>query len=392
MNTLAARIDDIGSETFFDMVPVFSEFGKVTDAGNYRPLPDDWTIATADIVSSTEAIASGHYKSVNMAGASVISAILNVLGHRDLPFAFGGDGAIVAVPSSAVAATATALAAVKTWVAEELKLDLRVALVPMTDIRAEGLDVRVARFQASSEVAYAMFTGGGTSWAEREMKAGRYAIAAAPPGTRPDLEGLSCRWNPIEAENGEIVSIIVVPADMKKLPEFQAVVADVVALADGQGRGASPLPLAGPSYTLFVKGLDYEARASAPPGRRLRRKLRIFGEMALAYVFEKLGRKGGGFDPELYRADVTRNSDFRKFDDGLKMTVDVDAKHFALIERRLDEAAAAGYCRYGLHRQSSALMTCIVPSPFTRDHMHFVDGAAGGYAMAARNLKEAIAA
>ena len=32
-------------------------------------------------------------------------------------------------------------------------------------------------------------------------------------------------------------------------------------------------------------------------------------------------------------------------------------------------------------------MTCIVPSPMTRDHMHFIDGAAGGYAMAASNLK-----
>ena len=57
------------------------------------------------------------------------------------------------------------------------------------------------------------------------------------------------------------------------------------------------------------------------------------------------------------------------------------------IETRLEEAAAKGLCRYGIHRQASALMTCIVPSPFTRDHMHFVDGGAGGYAMAARSLK-----
>jgi hypothetical protein len=31
-----------------------------------------------------------------------------------------------------------------------------------------------------------------------------------------------------------------------------------------------------------------------------------------------------------------------------------------------------------------------VPSPFTRDHMHFIDGAAGGYAMAAKNLKASL--
>jgi Protein of unknown function (DUF3095) len=69
------------------------------------------------------------------------------------------------------------------------------------------------------------------------------------------------------------------------------------------------------------------------------------------------------------------------------MTVDIDQQRLARIEARLADAARAGHCRYGLHRQDSALMTCIVPSPFTRDHMHFVDGASGGYAMAARNLK-----
>ena len=37
-------------------------------------------------------------------------------------------------------------------------------------------------------------------------------------------------------------------------------------------------------------------------------------------------------------------------------------------------------------------MTCIVPSPLTRDHLHFIDGAAGGYAMAATFLKAARAA
>jgi hypothetical protein len=53
----------------------------------------------------------------------------------------------------------------------------------------------------------------------------------------------------------------------------------------------------------------------------------------------------------------------------------------------LADAAAAGTCRYGIHRQEAALMTCIVPSSLDRDHVHFVDGASGGYAMAAAMLK-----
>jgi hypothetical protein len=88
-------------DAFFDTLPIFAKFEGVADAGNYRPLPDSWALATADIVGSTKAIEAGRYKSVNTAGASVISALLNTLARRDLPFVFGGDGALVAFPGSA---------------------------------------------------------------------------------------------------------------------------------------------------------------------------------------------------------------------------------------------------------------------------------------------------
>jgi hypothetical protein len=70
----------------------------------------------------------------------------------------------------------------------------------------------------------------------------------------------------------------------------------------------------------------------------------------------------------------------------LKMTVDVDEPHRLRIEALLADAEEKGVCRYGLHRQESALMTCFVLSPMTRDHMHFIDGAGGGYAIAASRL------
>jgi hypothetical protein len=47
---------------------------------------------------STEAIKAGHYKWVNMAGASTIAALANILGTSDFPFVFGGDGVTALVP------------------------------------------------------------------------------------------------------------------------------------------------------------------------------------------------------------------------------------------------------------------------------------------------------
>lgn len=51
---------------FYAGLPLFEAFEGVADEANYRPLPDGWWLAVADIVNSTGAIAEGRYKSVNM--------------------------------------------------------------------------------------------------------------------------------------------------------------------------------------------------------------------------------------------------------------------------------------------------------------------------------------
>ncbi|TAZ49270.1 DUF3095 domain-containing protein (plasmid) [Rhizobium leguminosarum] len=376
----------VTDEDFFAEVPLFSEFEGVTDAANYRPLPDGWVMALADIVGSTQAIGAGRYKDVNMAGASVISAVLNAVGKGDYPFVFGGDGALIALPGSLEAAAREALAAAQVWVEEDLNLVLRIAIVPVADTRAEGLDVRVARYSASPYVTYAMFWGGGTSWAERQMKLGRYGIARAPAGTRPDLTGLSCRWSPIDARNGEIVSIIAVPGEGRPGREFQELVSGIVAITTEQNRDSHPVPADGPDLAFSLHGINREAKATAPPSRRLWQKLFIFLQLGITVACYRLGIPLGRFDARRYKRDVADNSDFRKFDDGLKMTIDVDAEHLKRIETLLQQAQAKGVACYGLHRQSSALMTCFVPTPIARDHIHFIDGAAGGYAVAASQI------
>ncbi len=45
----------------------------------------------------------------------MISALLNAVGRRDLPFVFGGDGAMVAFPQSAMETVREALAATRAW-------------------------------------------------------------------------------------------------------------------------------------------------------------------------------------------------------------------------------------------------------------------------------------
>lgn len=102
------------TDAFLASIPVFDRFEEVADLDRYVPLPDGWSLAMADIVGSTEAIAQGAYRAVNMAGAAVIPAISNALGMQGLPFVFAGDGAFVALPPGSEPAARTALAALRT--------------------------------------------------------------------------------------------------------------------------------------------------------------------------------------------------------------------------------------------------------------------------------------
>src|SRR5579863_9238898 len=94
---------------FYGSIPIFDDFAMAVKPESYRPLPDDWVVGFADVVGSTQAVANGRYKAVNMVGAGVIAAVGNALKRRSFPFAFGGDGASFAVSPAAAPAAREAL-------------------------------------------------------------------------------------------------------------------------------------------------------------------------------------------------------------------------------------------------------------------------------------------
>jgi len=375
-----------GSDGFYGSIPVFRGFASLMDPALYSPLPDDWSIGVADIVESTKAIAEARYKAVNMAGAAVIASVTNALEGREFPFVFGGDGASFAISPQDFEAARAALAATATWVKDDLDLAMRVALVPVAAVRAQGLDVRVARFGPSPNLSYAMFSGGGLGWAETAMKRGEFAVEAAPSGTQPDLTGLSCRFEEIPSVRGLILSVLVVPARNADTGAFRKVIEDIIALVERSPDAGRPVPPGGPPLRWPPAGVDFEARAQRG-GSLFRRRAGVLAHTLFAYLIMRYGIKVGGFVPKTYVQQVVENSDFRKYDDGLRMILDCTGELESALTKRLMQAASAGVARYGLHRQDAAMMTCFTPSALRSDHVHFIDGARGGYASAATALK-----
>ncbi|MGV6874274.1 DUF3095 family protein [Pseudochelatococcus sp. B33] len=326
----------------------YSDFKRLLDYAAYDALPDDWLIGVTDVVDSTAAIKRGAYQDVNFAGVSVVAALGNLLGSYDFPFTFAGDGAAFAVPCRARAVATCALEQVVASASADLDLVLRGGLVPVHDIRANGHDVRIARYAVSDHAAYSMFAGGGLKWAEAELKRGRYAIVPPPDASKPDLTGLSCEWMPIPNRHGIILSLLVEPLEETVSAIFTALARQVLAVFDEDLRSGHPLPTTAP----------------APKSRDIQ------------------------VEPEEW-LEIASHSDFRKYDDVLRLTLDCTEEQANMAEDILRDAAARGHVRYGAHRQTHALMTCLVPSGDPKAHLHFLDGVDGGYARAAEMLKAA---
>jgi hypothetical protein len=378
-------------DRFYSDLPIFRDFTHVMNPELFRPLPDDWVIGTADIVQSTKAIAENRYKAVNMAGASVIVAVTHALNDREFPFVFGGDGASFAVPAADAEAAREALIATAAWVRDDLELTLRIGMVTVADIRSKGFDVRVARYAPSPHISIAMFAGGGIAWADAAMKRGEIALAAGPPGARPDLSGLSCRFEEIKSSRGVVLSLVVAPVPGVDMGAFRAAVEDIARIVEKTPDASRPVPGQKLRLTWPPGGLELEARASRRPKEPLwLRRIYLLAYTFFGFLIMRFGITVGKFVPAKYTRELIDNSDFRKFDDALRMVLDCTVELADEIEAHLAEAAKNNILRYGTHRQHAAMMTCFTPSVTQTNHVHFIDGAMGGYAMAASQLKRGL--
>ena len=380
---------DSTSDDFYRTAPTFRDFRLVADEYSFSPLPEDWLIGVADVEQSTKAIQDNRYKAVNMAGAAVIAAVANAVGGRDFPFVFGGDGASFAVSPADAGIARQALAETAAWVREDLDLTLRVGMVSVEEIRRNGHDVRVGRYAVSDNISIAMFSGGGVAWADAAMKRDEISVPRAPAGARPDLSGLSCRFEQFPTQYGQILSVLVLPADISRMSAFRAVVKQIISMVEGSSECARPAAREAIQLKWPPQGCDLEALASRKSGEPVGiSKLKVHARTFLYFLIMRFNLRVGHFVPRKYLSEVVANSDFRKFDDALRMIVDCSPGMAQKIEDTLAAAARERHIRYGCHREDAAIMTCFTPSPSQPSHVHFIDGAQGGYALAAAALKQ----
>ncbi len=384
-----------GSARFYADLEAFADFGGFSDLRSYTALPDDWTVLASDVVGSTEAIDAGKYKQVNMAGAATIMAVLNAIGDVDAPYVFGGDGALIAVPSAVAPAATDAMARTAGMVRTVFDLTLRVSAFPAAALRDLGGDVRVRKFALGRSARLAMFAGDGVQLAEALLKD---PDAGAPfrlePSDEPaDVEGLSCRWEPLKPTKGVMVTVMAqcVRADAAG-EDLAALRHRMQAVLGGDETGSAPASDQSLMFRWPPSGLKFEALARAGRRQFWTTYLPLLLQSLAQGWAQKFRRKIGGYDAPAYRREMIAQTDFRKFDGLLRMVLDVTPATADAMEAMLQSEHRAGRVAYGMHRADAALMTCLVFDLAAADHVHFIDGANGGFALAARQFKQQLTA
>ncbi len=371
---------------FYTSLPSFSDFRDFTNDRHFTRAPDDWFVVITDIKGSTKAIEAGRYKDVNTIGAASISVVSELLG-RDFPYVFGGDGATLLVPPDVIERVLDTLKRLQSLSRKQFQIELRVGRITVGEVHQAGSTIEVARHELTAGRCTAVFRGGGLNEAEKRIKSdeAKYCVHADTMAGL-ELTGLSCRWNPLPNKRGRIMSLLVVAKTAPSAPLYNEFLTELNRIFDGRLDEANPVNTDLMRYSSIADGVKDETRFHARKTTFAFFK-RLFEIVATVLIF-KFRLPPLIFNAPRYRDSMRTHSDHRKFDDVLRMILDCSDEQVAAIRAYLETRRAKGELCYGIHLSETALMTCYVQDVKDGQHIHFIDGGDGGYAMASKQLKQ----
>lgn len=380
-------------EGFYGALAEVSEFKDVLDPERHVEVPSSCLVVLVSVSDVARAIESGRYKDVNALIVAAIIGSCNAAPDLQLPYVFRGHAATLLIPASRREVVERALRGVRSLAASAFELALRVSVVPLAELLEAGHAARVARFRASVRAQLAMFSGSAFAAAERWLvepaRALRYEVGEGE--SQVSLDGFECRWQPLASQRGHTVSLMVcarAPTEAERTQTYRNVYRAFERIVDAEA--CHPVKLTELKLQGWFGDYSVEARIRAQVavgpayGAALKRARQ---QTCVGQLLRSVGLRARGFEGRKYKSELVDHCDYRKFDDTLRMVVDLNVAELYRLESRLSAEQRAGRLAYGLHRSPAANVTCLVRA-YDGEHVHFVDGSDGGYALAAQQLEE----
>jgi len=382
------------NDFFYQNLRPDSSIAQFAHLETYVNLPSDWIVIIADIKGSTNAIEAGKYKDVNMLGASIIAAVLNVNREIDIPFIFGGDGATFAIPHSLIKEIRSALLGTKE-LAVEFEMELRIGMAQVIDFEELGYTFLIKKIKTSENISQASFAGNGWAAVEDAIKDEKsrhiYEVSQkVGENVTANYEGLECKWEGVQSARHHKLAIIVAEKNNVEGEDIRQFLSKLLEIY-GSMKACHPLTRNTLQLNTSLQKLHNEIMVRCAGKNNFSKFWYSIKTCTLALIGKHIIFKHNIHTKEIkgenYIHEMIDNADVMKFDGMLKMIIDsTDEKTNALIDYLASQYQKGKLC-FGVHRSDAAILTCFVFSLHGK-HLHFVDGSDGGYAMAAKQLKQ----
>jgi hypothetical protein len=352
-------------------------------------VPPSWHVVITDVKNSTAAIQKGLHETINLVATGSIVAVLNIAYKENItvPFFFGGDGASFIIPPSLLDAATHALLQHKENTKANFDLDLRVGHVPVNDIYQQNHELNISKWRTSDVFTIPVLLGDGLTYAEKIVKGPDYMFATSAAATDElDLSGMQCRWDRIKPPENffEVVSLLAIaPEGVKQSEAFKKVMDNIDAIY-GEPKRRKPITVDKLKLkaTLAKIGLEMKARMGTfKPFYLLTNWIKT--ALGFFYFKTKKGRR--------YLHSLVDLSDTLVIDGRINTVISGTAQQRELLETALSKIEREGQIIYGLYVSKESVMSCYVRNMSDR-HIHFVDGAEGGYTKAAGVIKSKLVA
>jgi hypothetical protein len=355
----------------------------------FKEVPIDWCVIITDIKNSTSAVNSGLHENVNLIATGSIVTVLNIAfkANISVPFFFGGDGATFIVPPRIVDDVMKSLLKYRDNTLQNFNLDLRAGIVAVDEIYKKGHTLKISRFSSSETFSIPIILGDGLAYAEQIIKGDDYLLSGHNTASDEiDLSGMQCRWDKIEPpENSEeVVTLIVIAQNCEKQAGVFSKVIRHLDQVYGSAEKRQPISVSKLIFRTSFNSLGQEMKHRFG-------KIKIF-ELIKSWLINIYGyiyfRTQSG---KKYLKQLVEMSDTLVIDGRINTVITGTEKQRLTLQNELNKLEKGGEILYALYVSGESIMSCYVRD-LEDDHIHFVDGAEGGYTQAAGILKQKIRA
>jgi len=346
-----------------------------------------WCVIITDIKHSTAAVNSGQHENVNLIATGSIVAVLNIAfkANISVPFFFGGDGATFIVPPSIVDDVMKSLLKYRDNTLQNFNLDLRTGIMPVEEIYKQGYRLNICRFSSAGTFSIPIVLGDGLAYAEQIIKGENYLLADHDTASDEiDLSGMQCRWDKIEPpENSdEVVTLIVIASEIEQQAIAFSKVIHHLDKIYGTPEKRQPISVSKLIFKTSFNSLGKEMKHRIG-------KIKLF-ELLKSWLINIYGyiyfRTERG---KRYLKQLVEMSDTLVIDGRINTVITGTAQQRLILQKELNQLEKNNEILYALYVSGESIMSCYVRD-LEDDHIHFVDGADGGYTQAAGILKQKI--